>query len=155
MKSILKLFSEHGTFIQSDALDYISNKEKPDDFASFLLKNLKEYPLFLTVDNIKDVEETTKLKKIPVPDANLLGKKEAQNKLLSEMYNENIIVKEILDDEIYDSDKEDQINLERGEIEKPVPEIIEIKTVKGWKPISKEYDSEVKILKDVTGESTC
>ncbi|GAH14285.1 unnamed protein product, partial [marine sediment metagenome] len=32
---------------------------------------------------------------------------------------------------------------------------IEIKTVKGWKPLSKEYESEVKILKDVTGESTC
>ncbi len=60
MKSILKMFSEHGTFIQPDALDYISNKEKPDDFASFLIKNLKEYPLFLTVENIKNVEETTK-----------------------------------------------------------------------------------------------
>ncbi len=54
MKSILKMFSEHGTFIQPDALDYISNKEKPDDFASFLIKNLKEYPLFLTVENIKN-----------------------------------------------------------------------------------------------------
>jgi len=155
MKSILKLFSEHGTFIQPDALDYISNKEKPDDFATFLIKNLKEYPLFLTVDNIKNVEETTKLMKIPVPDDIILEKKEAQNKILSEMYKENIVVKETIDDEIYDSDKEDQINLEREEIKQPVPESIEIKTVKGWKPISKDYDSEVKILKDVTGESTC
>ena len=155
MKSILKMFSEHGTFIQPDALDYISNKEKPDDFASFLLKNLKEYPLFLTVENIKNVEETTKLKKIPVPDDILLEKKEAQQKILAGMCNENILVKETLDDETYDSDKEDQINLEREEIEQPAPETIEIKTVKGWKPLSKEYESEVKILKDVTGESTC
>ena len=155
MRSILKLFSEHGTFIQPEALDYISNKEEPDDFASFLLKNLKEYPLFLTVENIKNVEETTKLKKIPVPDDILLEKKEAQQKILAGMCNENILVKETLDDETYDSDKEDQINLEREEIEQPAPETIEIKTVKGWKPLSKEYESEVKILKDVSGESTC
>ena len=156
MKSILKLFSEHGTFIQPDALEYISEKENPNDFASFLLKNLKEYPLILTVENIKDVEGSTKTEEIPKTDDSLLEKKEIQNKILSEMYNENILVKEILDDEeYYDSDKEDQLKLESEEIEKQTPQPIEIKTVKGWKPLSKEYDSEVTILKDITGESTC
>ena len=55
MKSILKSFSEHGTFIHPDAMDYISSKDKPSEFASFLLKNLKEYPLVLTLDQIKSV----------------------------------------------------------------------------------------------------
>ncbi len=152
MRSILKLFSEHGTFIQSDALDYISNKENPDDFASFLLKNLKEYPLFLTVVNIKNVEESAKEEKPSTPDDAVLETKELQNKVLSEIYNKTILVDEILDKESDDFEEEDTLELENRE--EPL-QTIEIKTVKGWKPLSKEYESEVKILKDVTGESTC
>ncbi len=152
MRSILKLFSEHGTFIQSDALDYISNKENPDDFASFLLKNLKEYPLFLTVVNIKNVEESAKEEKPSTPDDAVLETKELQNKVLSEIYNKTILVDEILDEESDDFEEEDTLELENRE--EPL-QTIEIKTVKGWKPLSKEYESEVKILKDVTGESTC
>ncbi len=152
MRSILKLFSEHGTFIQPDALDYISNKENPDDFASFLLKNLKEYPLFLTVVNIKNVEESAKEEKPSTPDDAVLETKELQNKVLSEIYNKTILVDEILDEESDDFEEEDTLELENRE--EPL-QTIEIKTVKGWKPLSKEYESEVKILKDVTGESTC
>jgi len=152
MRSILKLFSEHGTFIQPDALDYISNKENPDDFASFLLKNLKEYPLFLTVVNIKNVEESSKEEKPSTPDDAVLETKELQNKVLSEIYNKTILVDEISDEESDDFEEEDMSELENRE--EPL-QTIEIKTVKGWKPLSKEYESEVKILKDVTGESTC
>lgn len=152
MRSILKLFSEHGTFIQPDALDYISNKEKPDDFASFLLKNLKEYPLFLTVVDIKNVEESAKEEKPSTPDDAVLETKELQNKVLSGIYNKTILVDEILDEESDDFEEEDTLELENRE--KPL-QTIEIKTVKGWKPLSKEYESEVKILKDVSGESTC
>ena len=61
MKSILKLFSEHSTFIQPDALKYISSKENPNEFASFLIKNLMEYPLILTFENIKHIEESAKI----------------------------------------------------------------------------------------------
>ena len=152
MKSILKLFSEHGTFIQPDAVKYISEKGNPNDFASFLLKNLKEYPLILTVENIKDVEGSTKTEEIPKTDDILLERKEVQNKILSEMYNESILVKEILDEEVDEFDEEDELELES---EEKALQTIEIKTVKGWKPLSKEYDSEVTILKDITGESTC
>ena len=152
MRSILKLFSEHGTFIQPDALDYISNRENPDDFASFLLKNLKEYPLFLTVVDIKNVEESSKEEKPSTLDDGVLETKELQNKVLSEIYNKTILVDEILDEESDDFEEEDTLELENRE--EPL-QTIEIKTVKGWKPLSKEYESEVKILKDVTGESTC
>jgi DNA polymerase II small subunit len=151
MKSILKMFSEHGTFIQPEALDYISNKEKPDYFASFLLKNLKEYPLFLTVVDIKNVEESVKEEKPSTPDDAVLETKELQNKVLSGIYNKTILIDEILDKES-DDFEEDTLELENRE--KPL-QTIEIKTVKGWKPLSKEYESEVKILKDVSGESTC
>ena len=156
MRSILKLFSEHGTFIQPDAVKYISSKEDSSEFATFLLKNLKEYPLVLTVENIKDVEESVKIKKLPESDSIILEKKDIQNKILSKMYDSNISVKEILDDEEYDDlDKENGLEITSKDVEKKALQPIEIKAAKGWKPISKDYESEVRILRDITGESTC
>jgi DNA polymerase II small subunit len=156
MKSILKLFSEHSTFIQPDALKYISSKENPDDFALFLIENLKEYPLILTVENIKNIEESAKIKKIPALDNNLLDKKEVQNRILSEMYNSTLLTEEIPDNEEYDdTDVEDQLESDIRGGEKKTPRPLEIKSVKGWKPVSKEYESEIEIIKDVTGNSTC
>ena len=156
MKSILKLFSEHSTFIQPDALKYISSKEDPNEFASFLIENLKEYPLILTVENIRYIEESTKIKEIPTLDNNLLDKKEVQNKILSEMYNSNVLIEEIPNnDEYNDTDTEDHLESDIGGTEKKTPRTLEIKAVKGWKPVSKEYESEIEILEDVTGNSTC
>ena len=55
-----------------------------------------------------------------------------------------------------DPDKDDQIDISNEETEEVVmPQLIEIKKVKGWKPKSREYESEIEILKDVTGNSTC
>jgi len=54
-----------------------------------------------------------------------------------------------------DPDKEDQIDIPFEETQNlDTPKLIEIKKVKDWKPKSKDYDSEIKILKDVTGNST-
>ncbi len=156
MKSILKLFSEHSTFIQPDALKYISSKEDPNEFASFLIKSLKEYPFILTVENIKYIEESAKIKEIPKLDDNLLDKKEVQNKILSEIYNSNVLIEEVSNNDEYDDpDTEDQLESDIKDIEKKVPQTLEITAVKGWKPLSKEYESEIEILEDVTGNSTC
>lgn len=156
MKSILKLFSEHSTFIQPDALKYISSKENPNEFASFLIKNLKEYPLILTFENIKHIEESAKIKEIPKLDDSLLEKKEVQNKILSEIYNSNVLIEEVSNNDEYDdTDLEDQLESDIKEIEKKAPQTLEITAVKGWKPLSKEYESEIEILEDVTGNSTC
>lgn len=156
MKSILKLFFEHSTFIQPDALKYISSKENPNEFASFLIKSLKEYPFILTVENIKYIEESAKIKEIPELDDNLLEKKEVQNKILSEIYNSNVLIEEVSNNDEYDDpDTEDQLESDIKDIEKKVPQTLEITAVKGWKPLSKEYESEIEILEDVTGNSTC
>ncbi|UCF12469.1 MAG: DNA-directed DNA polymerase II small subunit [Thermoplasmatales archaeon] len=156
MKSILKLFSEHSTFIQPDALKYISSKENPNEFASFLVKNLKEYPLILTFENIKHIEESAKIKEIPKLDDNLLEKKEVQNKILFEIYNSNVLIEEVSNNDEYDdTDLEDQLESDIEDIEKKAPQTLKITAVKGWKPLSKEYESEIEILEDITGNSTC
>ena len=62
MKPILKLFSEHGTFVQPEAISYISSKENPAEFSSLIIKNLMEYPLVLTIEEIKKIEQLNQSK---------------------------------------------------------------------------------------------
>jgi len=161
MKSILKLFSDHGTFVQPDALKYISSKENPDDFATFLIKSLREYPLFLAMETIKNIEESTQqLKDIPapliptrtqsIPPIEKTIEKELQKKLLSKIYSGATFTKETTEEEDEEETEED----EKPKEVKKTPQPIEIKTVKGWKPLAKDFESELRIIKDITGRRT-
>ncbi|MCK5258017.1 MAG: DNA-directed DNA polymerase II small subunit [Thermoplasmatales archaeon] len=159
MKSIIKSFSEHGTFVQPDTLEYILSKDDPNEFTSFITKKLREYPLVLTVEQVKNIEQETKIEDIPKPCTDLLEKKELQKKMLSTIYGGALqpeMYFEENDLEYDDPDKDDQIYLpDEGTEELVIPQLIEIKKVKGWKPSSSEYDPEIEIVKDITGKSTC
>jgi len=159
MKSILKSFSQHGTFVQPDAIQYILSKENVEEFTSFIIKNLKEYPLVLTIDQIKDVEQSTKTEEKPKSPIASLEEKELQKKMLSNVYGNTLSYNTQTDEnglDYDDPDKDDQIELPSLEtVESTMPRVIEIKKVKGWTPKSKEYEPEIKIIKDITGKSTC
>ena len=159
MNSIVKSFSEHGTFVQPDTLDYILSKDNPEEFTSFITKNLKEFPLVLTIDHIKNVEQLETVKEISKPTTvSYMEKKELQTKVLSDIYGDkpSYIPSEDNDLEYDDRDKEDQIELPSREGPKEeLPGLIKIEKVKSWNPKSREYDSQIEIIKDVTGGSTC
>jgi len=158
MNSIIKSFSEHGTFVQPDTLEYILSKDNPKEFTSFLTKNLKEFPLILTVDHIKDIEHLTKVEDIPKPSVNPLEIEKLQTKMLLNIYSGEMqyTSSEETELEYDDPDKEDQIKLpDEKPQEEAVPQVIDIKKVKGWKPKAKDYDPEINIIKDVTGNSIC
>ena len=159
MKSIIKSFSEHGTFVQPDTLNYILSKDDPKEFTSFLTKNLKEYPLVLTIEQVKNIEQETKIEDIPKPCEDSLEKKELQKKILSTMYGGVLQPETSFEEnelEYDDPDKDDQISIPDEKIgEEAIPQLIEIKKVKGWKPVSLDYESEIEIIKDITGKSTC
>jgi len=159
MKSVIKSFSEHGTFVQPDTLEYILSKDDPKEFTSLIVKGLREYPLVLTVEQVKNIEQETKIEDIPKPCTDLLEKKELQKKMLSTIYGGALqpeMYFEENDLEYDDPDKDDQIYLpDEGTEELVIPQLIEIKKVKGWKPSSSEYDPEIEIVKDITGKSTC
>jgi len=162
MQSILKLFSDHGTFILPEALTYIFSKEKPDDFAAFLIKNLREYPLFLALDTIKDIEASTQhltetpmtispqTPAPPLPPVEKTIEKEFQKKMLSKIYSKPSFPKEINEDEDEEDTEEEQPQQEEKKPLRP----LDIKTVKSWKPIARDYDSEVRIITDITGKRT-
>ena len=157
MKEIIKSFSEHGTFIQPDTLDYILSKEKPHEFASFLTKNLKEYPLVLTIDHVKQVEEIEITSEGKNPSEESLKAKEIQTKMLSAIYSGEIPTGPSPDTELdYDDpDKDDQIDIPEEEPKEISLPKINISKVKSWKPEAAEYEPEINIIKDVTGNSIC
>ena len=159
MNSIIKSFSEHGTFVQPDTLNYILSKDDPEEFTSFLTKNIKEFPLVLTINHIKEIEKISlKIDETPKPVACSPEIKKFQSKMLSEIYKIgeiNYNNSEETEFEYDDPDKDDQINLSEEEPEAAVPQVLDIKKVKGWKPKASEYEAEIKIIKDVTGNSTC
>ena len=122
MKAILKSFSDHGTFVQPDALEYILSKEHPPTFAQFILDNLKEYPLILTLEQIKTLERTDEPEDLPPQPKTVLETKELQTKVLSTLYNNRtttLLPPEEIDAEYDDPDKDDQIDLPSEE-EQPV-----------------------------------
>ena len=159
MNSIIKSFSEHGTFVQPDTLNYILSKDDPEEFTSFLTKNIKEFPLVLTINHIKEIEKLSlKIDETPKPVVCSPEIKKFQSKMLSEIYKIgeiNYNNSEETEFEYDDPDKDDQINLSEEEPESAVPQVLDIKKVKGWKPKASEYEAEIKIIKDVTGNSTC
>jgi DNA polymerase II small subunit len=157
MKTIIKTFSEHGTFVQQDTLDYILSKDKPDEYTTFITKNLKEFPLVLTLEHIKQIEQTSLSQEIPKISVDSNEIKKIQTKMLSTIYGGEIKNKntEEIEFEYDDPDKDDQIKLPEEKMEESVPQIIEIKKVKGWKPKARDYDPEINIIKDVTGNSNC
>jgi len=155
MKSIIKSFSEHGTLVQPETLDYIMSKENPKEFTFFIEKNLKEYPLVLKIDQIKNLEKNLIETKISSPEKDISEVKEIQTKMISSIYGGDLPKTEIEEFETDFDDEEDQIDvfdIEEGNTE--VPQIIDIRKSTDWKPESKEYRSEIKIFKDITGNST-
>jgi len=158
--TIIQTFSEHGTFVQPDTMEYIMSKRNPAEFTSFIIKNLQEYPLVLTIDHIKQLEKQEEPKETPNPQPEDEHQvKELQTKMLSEIYGQGEKPSEEIDDietEYDDPDKDDQISLPDESIQQDDSiKTIKIKTVRGWKPLSKEYDADISIIKDVTGNSVC
>jgi len=159
MRSIINTFSEHGTFVQPETLEYILSKDDPKKFTSFLKNNLKEYPLVLTLDQIKNIEQATEIEKIPIPTEDSIEKKKTQGKTLSKMFDIGLKPETYIDEngiKYGEINKEDEIEILKEETnEMSILLSKEIKKVKGWKPKSREYDAEIRIIKDVTGKSTC
>jgi DNA polymerase II small subunit len=158
MKSIIQAFSEHGTFVQPDTLDYILSKENPKEFTNYLTKELKEYPLVLTLDQVKSIEQNKK-------EDNNLG---YTNDLFKEGINNSNISLNLENPElknkknIIEDNKQlliDEKDLSYGLKKSPNIDVkskyFRYNKVKTFDSFSKNFNSEIKIIKDVTGKSTC
>ena len=99
MKSIIQIFSEHGTFVQPDTLNYILSKENPEEFTTYLMKELKEYPLVLTLDQVKNIEQINEKNEISNPSDEFIKNKNVQSKILFDLYNNDLNPKNLVENE--------------------------------------------------------
>jgi DNA polymerase II small subunit len=148
-KRVLELLTSHGTLVSPEVVNYICEKEDPEDYIKTTMKKLSEAPLFLTLDILKSAEQMS-MESISVmsKETNALNPPNT-----SEPTIENIIKDEISHDGL-------QKIPAGGLLTKPTtkpnvdPET-QVELLGGAKkPIGSEFADDLKILKDVTGQST-
>lgn len=144
MESIIEVFSTHGTLIQPDSLDYILSKNNPQEFSQTIAKSLQEFPLILTIQIIQQIEEELKSTSSEVKTEEI-----EQNRTEIEI-NDHTDLQTIL---LKPENIPRTIRECTPPPEKPKEPIITSPST--WHPLAKDYDADVKILNDVTGNSTC
>lgn len=156
MESIIKSFSEHGTFVQPETLKYILSKDDPKAFVSRITDKLIDYPLVLTIEKIKQLEQEM----LDLLQSNKceesLPKNEFKNSLIEAIYRN----KHLFEYQENGDENEDDISENGSDFAIPeqnydaLPKITLTRNSK-WKPLSTEHDAEIRIFKDITGHSTC
>jgi DNA polymerase II small subunit len=142
MKSIIQLFSEHGTLIQPDTLEYLLSKNDPEQFCENIANNINEYPLVLTINHVKEAEQqliplTPAPQTPPKPDESISPPEETE-------------YGEIPDQKVLTS-SDPQTNSMPLTASTMIKE--PIYSPSNWHPDAKDYDSDIKILQDITGNS--
>ncbi len=150
MQTIINMFSALGTFVQPDALEYILSKKDPYEYCKCVIESLSEYPVILSMDFLQNmkpslIEEIPRLK-------HSIDEKTIQAQMLSKLLYHNPEKHRDEDDE-EDTDEEPYEIIHEKEFEiRPLPTISSPAT---WYPLSKDYDPDIRIIKDITGNSTC
>jgi DNA polymerase II small subunit len=142
MESIIDAFSSHGTLIQPDSLEYILSKDNPSAFSKIIINTLTEYPLILTTDLIKKIE------------IEILEDEQVEPKLTPSKDQEIIIIEERKIQTTLQKKKSNLQPIQECHPLQPVKEFT-VSPSPTWNPIAKDYDSDVKIINDITGNSTC
>ncbi|MBS3801976.1 MAG: DNA-directed DNA polymerase II small subunit [Candidatus Thermoplasmatota archaeon] len=142
MKSIIQLFSEHGTLIQPDTLEYLLSKNNPEQFCENIANNITEYPLVLTINHVKEAEQqliplTTAPPTPPKPDESVSPPEENE---YGEIHDQKILTST--------SPQTNSMPLTASTMIKEP-----IYSPSNWHPDAKDYDSDIKIIQDITGNS--
>jgi len=69
-KKVIQILTEHGTLVQPDTIRYILSQKNPMAYVQSLINKSNEYPLILTVDDLKNMEENGQSKVIPMSETN-------------------------------------------------------------------------------------
>ncbi len=142
------MFSAHGTLIQPDTLEYLLSKNNPEQFSEDIANNIATYPLVLTINHVKEAEQqldsqvstSTEPTPEPViePTRSIEPGQEEYGEINTQEHLETITESQTLSTPI-----------PKTTIKEP------IYSPSNWHPDAKEYDADIKIIKDITGNSTC
>jgi DNA polymerase II small subunit len=141
MQSIIDTFSTHGTLIQPDCLAYIMSKENPHHFSETIVAHLTDRPLILTVQIIKEIEEA------------FVNQQLAPETIIDSEYDQNDEKRQNLQNTLLEKKDQEYFPECTPIKDKPKPPIITSPVT--WKPEAKEYDADVKLIYDITGNSLC
>ncbi len=143
MKSIIQLFSAHGTLIQPDTLEYLLSKNNPEQFSEDIANNITNYPLILTVNHVKEAEQqltTQTTEQTPSPDLSIPMEENSTD------YGEINIQQQL---GLITEQENVSTQMAATAIKEP------IYSPSTWHPDAKDYDSDIKIIKDISGNSIC
>jgi DNA polymerase II small subunit len=133
---LLELLTSHGTLVSPETVDFILTKPDPEEYIKSILNSSFELPLFLTIDQLKEAEQSTE----PVDSPQEIA--DASKPEIEHIHPEpsTTLVS-----------KPEPITQPQA----PTPELTQAKSsLSTKKPIASEYSSNINILKDVTGQST-
>lgn len=144
MKTIIQLFSEHGILIQPDTLEYLLSKNNPQEFSEEIARSLKDYPLILTINHVKKAEQqciprTTDCIDQEIESISITG---------NETDHGELDIQKTLE-----STPQSQIQSTNLPLHTVLKEPISPSST--WHPEAKDYEKNIKILRDVTGNSVC
>ena len=154
-KRVLQLITSHGTLVTPEAVKYILSKPEPEQYVREILNKFSELPLFLTLDQLKAAEADT------ATDTLIKEEDKPKEEAPIEVKDTNMIprtgsILKVPEPRDTTSASSKPVQPPEPAQKPPEPEKpIQIKTIlSSKKPIASEYDGNVQILKDVTGQST-
>ena len=140
-KRVLELLTSHGTLVSPDTVKYILTKADPEKYLKDIMQHFHELPLFLTVDLLKSAEMKAQTTQAEPSSENT----PAAGKITSAKIPESSEQPE----------QPEQSEPLEQQPPKPISEIFAKNSSISKKTRSAiDYESNVKIIKDVTGEST-
>lgn len=167
---IVRLFGRYDCLIEPQLVDHLAKHGAPEAHAEAVLKQLGEVPFYLTLAAFREAEEKLAARSpdeevgAPAPavdpeDLELAtARKAALAKMLAMVY----------DSKRGDMEGDDDNELDGGTEPDDAPDgplatgveplampVIKVNRPKNWDPIASHYDGQIKILQDITGQSTC
>jgi len=140
-RRVLELLTSHGTLVPPDAIEYILSQNNPEEYIKEILKQFQEIPLFMNIDQLR------------LAEADMSGISDFEVHAKDENVAEHVQLSQ-LEQESQENPLFSNIEgVHHDEITSEVP--LKIKSsLPSKKPLASEYDGDIKILQDVTGQST-
>jgi DNA polymerase II small subunit len=141
-KRILELLTSHGTLVSPETMEYINSKDDPETYVQDVIGKFQEIPLYLTIEQLKEVED--KEEKTPIEasdDSNIMAQSGVSptNAIKLSKIKKELSQKPAA--EVTEPPKEEPARVSKSIAPKKIP-------------VASEYDGDIQIIKDVTGEST-
>ncbi|MCK5559786.1 MAG: DNA-directed DNA polymerase II small subunit [Thermoplasmata archaeon] len=161
-KRVLELLTSQGTLVSPETVNYILSKPEPEAYIQGILNKSSELPLFLTIEQLRSTEAKADAESSPTPTVESNGGRIDPAPDASETDGnarpEPIAPIQVPEPKV---PKKPEATTDHEPVFSSAPEthatksapVIETNLTKR-RPIASEYDGNVKILKDVTGQST-